>query len=90
MTETCTWIGEGKLYDSTCCSPVVEGRNYCEQHLWAVYQKGTATHRRKDTRTAQAVWDIEGEFNAAVQELMDEGYDFDELRWAPEAETIDT
>ena len=47
-----------------------------------VYQKGTArARRRKDLRTAAAVWDLESEFNAAVEELVMEGYDFDEPRW---------
>jgi hypothetical protein len=30
---------------------------------------------------AAAVWDLESEFNAAVEELVLEGYDFDEERW---------
>jgi hypothetical protein len=51
-----------------------------------VYQKGTARAKRhKDIRVAAAVWDLESEFNAAVEELVLEGYDFDEERW--EAET---
>jgi hypothetical protein len=27
------------------------------------------------------VWDLESEFNAAVEELIMEGYSFDEPRW---------
>jgi hypothetical protein len=27
------------------------------------------------------VWDLESEFNAAVEELVMEGYNFDEPRW---------
>jgi len=69
---TCQWIG-----DSTepCSHPVVEGRSYCEEHLWLVYQKGTAVQRRKDKKRAEAIWDLESEINRAVEELIAEGYD---------------
>jgi hypothetical protein len=46
-----------------------------------VYQLGSAVRRKKDARRAQAVWDIESEFNAVVQELVDEGYDLNDERW---------
>ena len=69
MTNKCQWHGLGE----GCGHDALPGRSYCEEHLWRVYQKGTAVHRRKDTRIANAVWDIESEFNAAVQELMEEG-----------------
>jgi hypothetical protein len=36
-------------------------------------------------RVAAAVWDLESEFNAAVEELVMEGYDFDDPRWEVEA-----
>lgn len=68
---TCQWIGEGE----GCSHKAVEGRSYCEEHLWRVYQKGTNLgKRKKDQRRAEAVWDIESEFNAAVQELEAEGF----------------
>jgi hypothetical protein len=51
-------------------------RNYCEDHIWLIYQKGTNLHRRhKDIRVANAVWDWESEFNSAVQELVEEGFE---------------
>jgi hypothetical protein len=51
--------------------------------LAIVYKAGTARAKRhKDLRVAAAVWDLESEFNAAVEELVLEGYDFDEERWA--------
>lgn len=78
MTDNCTYLGHRMR---PCCAKTVKGRAYCEQHLWMVYQKGTATQRKKDIRVAAAVWDLESEFNAAVQELIDEGYDFGEDRW---------
>jgi hypothetical protein len=77
MTDTCTYIGDG----SGCTGAVVLGRSYCAEHLWLVYKQGTAQVRKKDKRTAAAVWDLESEFNQAVQELVEEGYDFDEPRW---------
>jgi len=82
MTDTCTYIGDG----SGCTGAVVEGRSYCADHLWLVYKQGTAQVRKKDKRTAQAVWDLEAEFMAAVEQLMEEGYNFDEPRWEVEEE----
>jgi hypothetical protein len=50
-----------------------------------IYKLGTArAQRKKDIRTAAAVWDLESEFNAAVEELILEGYNFDEERWEAE------
>jgi hypothetical protein len=73
-TDMCTYMGNSLR--STCCAPTVAGRAYCEEHLWQVYQKGTARARRKkDERTAAAVWDLESCFNEAVEELISEGFD---------------
>jgi hypothetical protein len=41
--------------------------------VWLVYQKGTATPRRKDARRAQAVWDIEALMQEAIEQLIEEG-----------------
>ena len=76
----CQWIGEGE----GCTHTALPGRSYCEQHIWLVYQQGTAVRRKKDARRAAAVWDLESEFNAAVEELIEEGYDFRLERWEPE------
>lgn len=66
---TCTYLGNA--LKPTCCKPAVEGRSYCEDHMWLVYQKGSAAaKRKKDQRRAEAIWDIESEFNAAVEELV--------------------
>ena len=82
--DTCQYIGPDADYtrlEPTCCAAVVQGRSYCAEHVHIVYQAGTAQRRKKDTRRAQAVWDLESEFNAAVQELIEEGYDFNDDRW---------
>lgn len=66
----CLWIGEGE----DCNQSAIEGRSYCEEHVWRVYQKGTALGRRKkDARRALTIWDLEGEINQAVAELELEG-----------------
>ena len=78
---TCQYIGQDNTEQTTrlhptCCMPSLAGRSYCEQHLWEVYQKGSATARRKkDERVAASVWDIESEFNAALEELESEGFE---------------
>ena len=80
-STTCQYIGQDSTAQSTrleptCSTPSLAGRSYCEQHLWEVYQKGSATARRKtDLRVAASVWDIESEFNSAVEELVSEGFD---------------
>ena len=77
----CLYIG-GEGYTPTCIHAALPGRSYCAEHLAVVYQAGTARARRKkDLRVAAAVWDLESEFNAAVEELVLEGYDFEEERW---------
>ncbi len=80
---TCTWIGSN---NEGCKDTALQGKSYCLHHYAQVYQEGTAVRRKKDIRRAAAVWDIENAFNEAVQELIDEGYDFGEDRWAVEAE----
>lgn len=80
-STTCQYIGPAATGHSTrllptCTAHSLAGRSYCELHLWEVYQKGSATARRKkDERVAASVWDIESEFNAAVEELVSEGFE---------------
>jgi hypothetical protein len=85
MTKTatqitaCTYLGDST---TPCGHPTLPGKSYCAEHYALVYQAGTArAKRKKDIRVANTVWDIESEFNAAVQELIDEGYDLNEERW---------
>ena len=85
MTNTtqhpCQYIGAHGT-TPTCTHTALAGRSYCAEHLALVYQAGTArAKRKKDMRTAAAVWDLESEFNAAVEELIMEGYNFDEPTW---------
>ena len=81
-TTTCTYLGNST---TACGCTAVEGRSYCTEHLGLIYKLGTArAQRKKDLRTAAAVWDLESEFNAAVEELILEGYNFDEERWEAE------
>lgn len=74
----CQWIG---THNEGCEHEALEGKSYCSEHYAKVYQTGTAVRRKKDRRRAEAVWDIENALNEAVQELIDEGYDFGEERW---------
>ena len=81
-TQTCKWIGQGE----GCTHTALEGSSYCASHHALVYQTGTSVRRKKDARRAEAVWDLENALNEAVQELIDEGYDFNEDRWQAEVE----
>ena len=77
MTK-CTWIGKGER----CQHHTLPGRNYCEQHIWTVYQKGTQLgKRKKDIRVATSVFFWEGLMNEAVEELEAEGFDFTIKEW---------
>lgn len=64
----CVWKG--------CTHEAVKDRSYCEEHVWLVYQKGSAlSKRKKDIRIANQVLELESLINEAVQELIEEGYD---------------
>jgi hypothetical protein len=82
MTKQCTWIGDGE----GCTHTAQAGSSYCAEHHSRVYQVGSGVRRKKDARRAAAVWDLESEFNAAVQELIDEGFDPAEPLWDIEVE----
>jgi len=76
---TCTYLGSSLI---PCGCPTVYSKSYCIEHVGLVYKIGTARARRvKDIKVAAAVWDLESEFNAAVEELIAEGYDFAEPTW---------
>ena len=80
----CTYLGTSI---TPCGCSSLPGKHYCAEHYPLVYQVGTArAKRKKDIRIANQVWDLESEFNAAIQELMDEGYDFAEPTWDIEVE----
>ena len=69
---SCTWIGHGEK----CTKPVIKGKHYCEDHYYLIYQKGSAdAKRRKDLARATAIWSLENEFNEAVRELVEEGFE---------------
>lgn len=67
----CQWIGHGQ----GCSNDIVKDRSYCEDHIWIVYQKGTALgKRRKDLRTVDQIRILDDLMNQAIQELELEGY----------------
>lgn len=75
----CQWIGSK---NERCGHRPLAGRAYCEDHLWRVYQKGTALGRRKkDLKTVNSVRTWQTLMDEAVQELENEGYDFRLERW---------
>ena len=70
-TMNCEWHGEGER----CTNTSVEGRSYCEHHLWQVYQKGTQLgKRRRDQRVANDVFMWQSLLHEAVEELENEGF----------------
>ena len=80
----CQYIGPDATQPS-CTHLALAGKSYCAEHYAVVYQEGTARARRKkDIRVANTVWDIENAFNEAVEELEQEGYDFNLERWDAE------
>ena len=79
MINECTYLGNSL---TPCGCPTLQDKSYCAEHYALVYQQGTArAKRKKDIKRAAAVWDLESEFNAAIEELINEGYDINEERW---------
>ena len=66
-------LAPGCQYTGCSCPDTVENKSYCADHVWLVYQKGTATPRRKDARRAEVVWDIEALMQEAIEQLIEEG-----------------
>lgn len=65
--HTCSW-------SQGCTQPALDRRSYCEDHVWQVYQKGTALGRRnRDAERAARIHLLNSLINEAVQELEDEG-----------------
>jgi len=74
--NNCQWIGNSPGMKPACCNEAVKDRSYCKDHIFDVYQKGSARARRKkDERIAASVWNIQDEFNKAIEELIAEGFD---------------
>ena len=72
--NACQWIGDTRETKPSCCKPPVEGKSYCEDHVWLVYKQGSNLRKRKkDQRRAAEIWDIQSAFNDAVAELVGEG-----------------
>ena len=73
----CTYLGAE--YDARtsrispapyCGCPTNGFSSYCEDHYPVVYKVGSGLRKRHaDIRRANAVWDLESEFNAIVMEL---------------------
>lgn len=71
-TDLCEWIGRK---DERCTNTCIEGKSYCESHVWSMYQKGTALgKRKKDKRIADDVRLWESLLNEVSIELEDEGF----------------
>jgi hypothetical protein len=69
--KTCQWIGNGH---EACDHPLVEGRSYCEDHLWIIYQKGTAPgKRKKDKLRAENTWNMLSEMESAYRDMVVQG-----------------
>jgi hypothetical protein len=69
--DSCLYLGN---LTQPCCKPAVPGRSYCSDHIWIVYQSGTALRpRHRDRQRAAGVLEISSLLNEAVQELEDSG-----------------
>jgi len=58
------------------CKDLYADTLYCAEHAALMYVKGSALRKRhKDTRRADAIQQLVSDFNAAVEELEQEGFD---------------
>lgn len=71
MNDTCQYIGTGRQQPGVCSSKHMHGMSsYCTTHWPQIYQAGTALKRRKkDTKTAAAVWDVLSEIESVAAEI---------------------
>lgn len=52
-----------------CGKPVIEGKSYCHDHYWRVYQKGTSVNgRRKERAIEQEIEELKKQ--QEVDEVM--------------------
>lgn len=80
MTEVyheaqCQYIGSSdhNQLKPTCCHASIKNKSYCTEHVWLVYQEGSAVRRKKDTRRSNNLFEIISEMNEVYQELLAEG-----------------
>ena len=71
---TCTYIG-AHGHASSCSAAVMPGTSYCAQHRALVYRAGSGRVRRRDTRQADRVRQVEQLFQEAIELLILEGFD---------------
>ena len=71
---TCTYIG-AHGHASSCSAAVLPGTSYCAEHYALVYRVGSGRVRRKDTRQADRVRQVEQLFQEAIELLILEGFD---------------
>ncbi len=58
------------------CKTLVGTSLYCQEHYPKIYAQGSALRRRhKDTRRAEALRQLQSDFNAVIEELEAEGFD---------------
>jgi hypothetical protein len=75
--KECKWIGpEQDPYIrllSFCGKECVPYRSYCNEHIFKIYQEGTAQHRRRATYNQANIEYWEDLFESVVVELESEG-----------------
>jgi len=73
-SPTCTWIGDGHSHHPSCSEPAMEGKSYCCNHVWRVYQEGSAVKARKRSeKKTLNLQDLIDDFIVAADELALEG-----------------
>lgn len=72
MENKCMWIGTNNTVPGACTHNTVPGRSYCCNHLFQVYQEGTARYKTPMEVQIRQVWDVRSDFNDIVAELGSE------------------
>jgi hypothetical protein len=67
----CQFIGDNtESHHPTCCQASIEGKSYCKDHVWKVYQEGTSVKpRKRSERRKNSIADLIDDFIAAADEL---------------------
>lgn len=66
--NSCQYIGENET-TNRCGAECVQGKSYCSDHVWMIYQQGTQQYKRKYVVKNSHVEFWENLFNEAAAEL---------------------
>ena len=68
INSGCQYIGDNEA-TNRCGAECVQGKSYCPDHVWMIYQQGTQQYKRKSVVKNSHVEFWENLFNEAAAEV---------------------